>query len=97
MSVEADRRRSELRESNDLDRCEIVEAKQKYNATKAVKNKLDDELKLELMTDVDRKRVTEVDEKQREKVTNKIDKSKENMIEEEVGTFLRKELIDAVL
>ena len=54
-------------------------------------------LKLELMTEVDIKRVAEVDKKQREKVMNQIEKAKEKMFEEEVEALYRKEFIDTVL
>ena len=48
LSAEVDRRRSELRESNELSHYEIVEAKQKNDEELAVRKQLDDELKIEL-------------------------------------------------
>ena len=54
-SAEVDRKRSKLRESNELSRYEKVEEKQKDEAAKAVKNKLDDDFKLEMSVEVDRK------------------------------------------
>ena len=55
MSAEVDRRRSELRESNELIRYEKVEAKQKDEVAKAVRKQLNDELKLDSMAEVDRR------------------------------------------
>ena len=91
MNSEFDRRKvetyagiiSELRESSELSHCEIVEAKEKDETAKAVRKQLDNELKLELMAEVDRKIVSEVDKKQRAKIKNQIEKSREKMIEEE--------------
>ena len=55
-SIEIDRRRSELRESNELIRCEIVETKEKDEAAKAVRKQSNDDLKLEMSAEVDRRR-----------------------------------------
>ena len=62
-STEVDRRRietgveiiNELRESNELIRCEIAELKQKNDAALVVTKKMKDELKLELSAKVYRK------------------------------------------
>ena len=70
MSAEVDRRRSDLCESNELSHYEKFEAKKKDEAAKAVRKKINDELQLELMAEVDRKRVTKVDKKRREKLTS---------------------------
>ena len=105
MSAKIDRRRietdseirSELCESNKLSRFEIVEAKQKHEAAKAVRKQLDDELVLESIAEVDRKIVAEVDKRAAKKAKEKkIEKAKAERIEEEAEAMLRKELIDAI-
>ena len=52
LSAEVDRKRVE---SNELSRYKRVEAKEKNKADKSVSKQLDDELRLELMAEVDRK------------------------------------------
>ena len=60
-------RRYELRESNELSRHEKVEAKQKDEASKSVRKQLDDDLKIQISAEVDRRRV-EIDAKIRSEV-----------------------------
>ena len=58
-SAEIDRRRLDLRESNELSRSVIVEAKQKDETVKAIRKQLDDKFRLESIAEVNRKRVAE--------------------------------------
>ena len=55
--------RSELREFNQLSHCEKAEAKHKDQVSKAFRKQVYNELKIELMVKVYRKRVAEVDKK----------------------------------
>ena len=74
-----------------MSRCERVEAKKKAVAEKNVLKQLDDELRLESIDEVDRKRVAESKEKMIEKAKEKmIEKANTKIIEEEAESMLRK-------
>ena len=61
MSIEVDRKRVDLLESNELSLYDSFEATHKHDLVLAVRKQLNDDLKLDLIKEVDRKR-TELSE-----------------------------------